>query len=497
MMARAVGARVARTSARAAVLALLFACASPPLEQRPWLEVQSAGFTLYTDLDREQALALSGDAELFRAVVTKLTNAEDFDPRVPTRVFAFSQGGAFQAFAPSTRVSGFFRPLLRENLVAVDASPGCEPRHVLFHEYTHFLVHNQDRPPVPRWYDEGFAELIATLRAQGDKVVVGEPPRYRGASPRLPLYKVMRARDLERFDDHERGLFYLQSWEIVHYLLIGPGREQGDVGSRLARYVRAVERGEDDEQAFSAAFGASFEGMEDAVEKYHAAYRLPALVPPRGAFEPAAQGTLRGMSAGEIAEQLGRLALSGEELELAERYFERALAADPTRARAHAGLADVYAQSGRESAAEPHYAQALSLAPGDFESHLDVAEALHRAAEKEGRTDRLPLARDHYARAIALAPGIPESHLMLAQTWLVPGEDPSAGIPHAERARALLPGHPMVHFALAQLYAKAGQRDLAIASARRSLLWSSERENDEAKALLASLLAEAPTATSD
>ena len=86
-MARAVRLdRIARRLALA-VLLQLFACASPPLEERPWLEVQSAGFTIYTDLDRERALALSQDAELYRVVATKLTNAT-LTPRLPTHVFA-------------------------------------------------------------------------------------------------------------------------------------------------------------------------------------------------------------------------------------------------------------------------------------------------------------------------------------------------------------------------------------------------------------------------
>lgn len=86
---------------------------------------------------------------------------------------------------------------------------------------------------------------------------------------------------------------------------------------------------------------------------------------------------------------------------------------------------------------------------------------------------------------------------MLGRTYLLPGEVAAAGVAPAERARALLPGHPLVHFTLAQLYARTRQRDAAIASARRSLLWSPDRENDEAEALLESLLAPAPTATSN
>lgn len=497
-MARAVGmVRIARALVWV-TSALLFACASPPLEERPWLEVQSAGFTIYTDLDRAQALAFSEDAELFRAVVTKLTNATPA-PRVPTRVFVFSRRSEYRPFAPRPG-GGFFLPFLREHVVVVDASrPDRDAREILFHEYTHALLYNQGHPLPPLWYAEGFAELMTTLRSDGDRVVVGAGPSlYAGLTGfGLPLYKVLRARDLERFDGYERWEFYRQSWEAVHYLLLGPGKEQGDVGARLGRYILAVERGEDDEQAFSAAFGTSFEGFEDAVQAYHAAYRLPALVPPRSSFATAGGGAVREMSAVEIAERLGWLALQTQEHELAEEFFGRALAADPTRARVHAGLADVYLRTDRASEAEPHYARALSLAPDDFENHLEWAEALHYVAQRDGFSDRLGEARRHYARAIELAPDIPEGHLMLARTWLLPGEDPAQGIASAERARALLSADASIHFTLAQLYARTGRRDAAIASARRSLLWAPERENDEAKALLESLLAEAPTATSN
>ena len=112
--------------------------------------------------------------------------------------------------------------------------------------------------------------------------------------------------------------------------------------------------------------------------------------------------------------------------------------------------------------------------------------------EADTRAERVIL-----AGLAELAPEIPESHLMLGRTYLLPGEDPAAGIAAAERARTLLPGHSAVHFTLAQLYARTGQREAAIASARRSLLWSPERENDEAEALLESLLADSPTAISN
>jgi len=80
-------------------LLLLAACATTPLEQRAWIEVRSPNFSILTDLGRDEAIRLSEEIELFRAVLTKLTNARRFEPRVPTRIFAFARGRDFRAFA--------------------------------------------------------------------------------------------------------------------------------------------------------------------------------------------------------------------------------------------------------------------------------------------------------------------------------------------------------------------------------------------------------------
>ena len=44
-------------------------------EQRGWLEVRSANFTIYSDLPQARAVALSEDLELFRAVAQKAMSA--------------------------------------------------------------------------------------------------------------------------------------------------------------------------------------------------------------------------------------------------------------------------------------------------------------------------------------------------------------------------------------------------------------------------------------
>jgi tetratricopeptide (TPR) repeat protein len=471
---------------------LLCACVSGRIEQHDWIEVKSPNFTIFTDIGRERALALSADAELFRAAVMRLTNAKHFEPRVPTWIYAFSSTAAFQQFAGDRATQGYFLPGLRANLVAFDASgkAGIDARVIVFHEYTHFVVHNQNRLPLPLWYDEGFAEFMSTLRVDGQNVLLGEAPQHRkdeGAFIfQLSFGKILRTQSFGGWNGMWRDMFYFQSWQLVHYLMLGPGRQLGDMGTRLAGYARAVESGQDAVQAFAAGFGMNEVQLRDAIRAYHRAPTIPAAAFPRDSFEPAQGAVVRAVPPAEMAEGLGWLALSKGRLELAGSYYERALAADPARARAHAGIAAVSLRTGRDYEADLHGEQALELAPDDFESHLDLGESFHTLAEERGRRELLPAARRHYLRAIALAPDIPEGHLMLATTYLLPGEDAAAGVEHAERARDLMPGHTLVQLGLAQLYARTGRRDDAVACARRALLMS-EGENEMATRLLAEL----------
>jgi tetratricopeptide (TPR) repeat protein len=485
---------------RAVALAFLIftACASAPLEQRSWLEVRSANFTIYSNLSQARAVALSEDLELFRAVAEKGMSAGRLEPRVPTRIFAFSDPGELRAFSPSRWGGGFFRPGMRENVVALDGggSPRVDDRRTLFHEYTHFVLHNQTAVALPLWYDEGFAVFMETVRLEDDVVFIGASPTYRGSTAWVDahaLETIFRARSLERWDGGQTWIFYLQSWQLVHYFTLGPGKRV-KVGPALARYTRLLEQGKDEPSAFQTAFGMDFNELWREIKAYNSLKKIPALSIPRRSFTPEPGREVRALPPAEIAVQLGFLALQVKRLDLAEAYFARAMIADPGRSRAHAGAGVVKQFGDRSEDARPHFERALELAPDDFENHLEIAEWLHQMADRQKRIDVLSEAREHYQRAIELAPEIPEGHAMLGSTYLLTDEDPAPGIKKLEHARSLLPGEVSLLLPLAKLYARAGRLDEARAAARRAARWSHGQAREEAVKVLEELEASAPAA---
>ena len=473
-------------------VALLAACASPRLEQRTWIEVKSPSFTIYTDLGRDDAVQLSWELETLSAVLRKLADAQGFQPHVPTRIFVFATSDAFQQFAGDERVRGTFQPGLRENLVALDGSAAQdgEAKAVFLRGTARFVVRSQHPLPPPLWYEEGFAELVSTLRVQDESVLIGvAPPRRKGLGSFvfLPsLDKILRAQDLRDWNELMREMLRFQSWQLVHYLMLDPRRPQGGTSGALARYVDAVESGQDVEPALRASFATSVAELDAAVRAHHRPRPLPTATLPARDFAPGQGARVRALESAEIAEALGRFALVKGNLQLARGYYQRALAADASRAHAYAGLALVYLQLGRVDEATSQTADALELAPDDFEIHLDLALLDHQRAESQRNAALLRSAREHYRRAIALAPELPESHLMLGLTWLLADEDPTPGVASAERARELLPGHDAVQLGLARLYAKAGRRDDALVAAQRALRLSLG-ENEAATKLLAEL----------
>jgi tetratricopeptide (TPR) repeat protein len=300
----------------------------------------------------------------------------------------------------------------------------------------------------------------------------------------MPTSRLIRTRAYYRLTPNDQGMFYLQAWQLVHYFMLGPGKNVGSVGTRMARYVRALEQGEREAPAFEAAFGMSLSELDRELLAYGRLDAIPAVAPKRSAFVPEAGHEVRQVPPAQVAVQLGILAQAAGLASLADRYYQRALAADATLAHAHVGAAAVLFFEGDSDAAERELTRALELAPDDYEVQIDFGHYFLLRAQREERLDLVPSARKHLLRGIELAPEVPEGHALLGRTYVLTEEDPQPGIASLERARALLPGNLEIQLPLAQLYLRAGRSDDARAVAQRVARWSHGDVSAQAKQIL-------------
>jgi Flp pilus assembly protein TadD len=200
------------------------------------------------------------------------------------------------------------------------------------------------------------------------------------------------------------------------------------------------------------------------------------------------------MTPDAISVALGELALASDAEETAPDLFEKALAANPTNARAHAGLGVALTRRERWEEAEPHLLRALALDPEDAENELDYAICLHGQALEDGmeheRAAVLKQARQHYVRSYKLDPEIPETYAMYGKSFLAEGEDPARGLETLEHAQSLLPSNEDILRLLAQAYVRLGREADARPLAERIVALSHSEDRPAAVDELLAELAE-------
>jgi hypothetical protein len=133
------------------------------LWELPWIEVRTPHFVIVSAIPEERTVNLARDLENFRAAVQIITNIGRFEERIPTTVYVLPHG--VEALGFKGDIAGYFRAEMRANYAAVIPVTGAPLDDTLKHEYVHFLLHNRDALAYPPWFDEGFAELMATLNA--------------------------------------------------------------------------------------------------------------------------------------------------------------------------------------------------------------------------------------------------------------------------------------------------------------------------------------------
>lgn len=114
--------------------------------------------------------------EQFRYVLALLFPQAKIETPVPTTIVLFKSHSSFNPYKPKyngktkENVGGYFLPGSDVNYMALTTElHRAEPYEVMFHEYEHFIIHNNlSRMPV--WLDEGLAEFYSNFEsAAGDQ----------------------------------------------------------------------------------------------------------------------------------------------------------------------------------------------------------------------------------------------------------------------------------------------------------------------------------------
>ncbi len=325
---------------------------------RKWVVAKAPGVEIYTNGNEGLCHRVFNQFQQARRVFQSAV-AGGQDVPLAVRVIVFADDEDWKAVRPAVSSSGFFQSGPERDYIALRYS-GEQSDRILFHEYVH-LVLNHSSVVLPTWLEEGTAEFYSTLETGDGEVRIGLPIQphlatlanqtwlgadaFRGINHASPYYN-----EVEKV-----GIFYAQSWALVHMLNLSPRYRDN-----LPRFLLGLADNKSPEVAFEAAFGEKFDATLIALRDY-----------------------VRGNRLGNIS----------VELPPSERTAAQVETITPSAALLL--RADLFAQTGRTQTAEALYQRIVK----DFEPNAEIETALGSLALKQGHDGE---ARRHLERAISL-----------------------------------------------------------------------------------------------
>ena len=423
---------------------LLFAL---PAQAADWWEAETDHFIVKSRDSEGETREFAEELERYDGALRIMQGMEvQGDVGRPNKVtiFRFGDSGniAVLAGAPGSGIAGFYIPRAGASVAFVPANEDSRSRSIIWqrskndldgmsvlkHEYAHHFMMQYFPGAYPRWYVEGYAELVATIRFLDDgSFHVGDPPQYRA-------YQVLQMRSFPLDDmldaNHElTGLeayqHYGTGWLLSHYLNFDDeGRAQ------LTTFLQALAQGEDSLTAARRIFGDLGELQRKLLKYRHG--HFPGLnVKPANFVEP--KVTMQLLGPDELAfidEEM--LLLRGVDKKEAEDIRDKIagrLDRFPESAHAHLLLAQASLDADDYEGANETATRATELAPDLLEGWLlrglaTMEQAAPGEDEAVGDEVLADTAREYLARAASLDRTDPRPLIAYYQTYLTTGVAP-------------------------------------------------------------------------
>lgn len=449
---------------------------APPQSRDTWRSVRTNNMFVIGNADPEKLRQVAAWLEIFHRSFARLISRNVIDSSVPTTVVVFRDEVSFRPFKPiyqgrPANVSGFFQPGDDVNYIAISLdSYDRDPFGTAFHEYVH--LHLKDNiPGAPLWLNEGLAELYGSLQFSGNDALLGAPIypymqllRKEGLLPLKTLFSI--GHDSPHYnEDDKQGIFYGQSWALVHYLMFGNSARQ----EQFRQFLQQVGRGDDAAKAIERSFGVTVETLEDELRSYVgrgnlAAQRIASLDPQTYGSYTAMQRSA--LSEGEANYYLGDLLLHTGRGADAERYLKQAIDLDPGFTPSYASLGMIYVYQRRYAEAKK-YLQKATTSPQSAQVHYLHAYVLSREnMSADGRissytAENAAMMREQLLRSIKLDPNYAPAPHLLAFVDLIRNERLDEAVEMAQKARRLEPSKTGYSLLLAQIYLQRSDKEAA------------------------------------
>lgn len=345
--------------------------------------------------------------------------------------FFISRAGASVAFAPARRQRSNNSRQRRDNTDSIE--------QVLLHEYTHYFMMQNFPAAYPRWYSEGYAEMVSTMRFADDgSFHIGDPPQSRGqmiySRPASRLDQMLDAnRSLTGYSAYQH---YVTGWLFSHYMSFDPERE-----AKLREFLVAIGNGEDSLTAAERIIGDLDEIQRDLVDYKSGPFPGYDVRPNITTLPNVEMRQIEGVEQALITQEMSLWrGVTRDQAESIGRELRAAVQQHPTSSYAYMLLAEAEHDNRNYAAAETAAARAVELDPENQHAWLYRAYiALKLAEDDDAYYDT---ARDYLQRARELDVEDPRPLIAYYQSY------------YDEMGAGAVPEHAII--ALEQAYDEAG-----------------------------------------
>jgi thioredoxin-like negative regulator of GroEL len=455
--------------ARLAAAAVLLLLLSPPARALPkerdsWIRLDTDHFVVFSNAGERVARRTASNLERLRDVLSQIAAGTQLGSPQPMYIYLFGSRLSFVPYRPAANgkpmdVDGYFYSREDAEYMVLRADAGEATDNILYHEYLHYVLRN-NFANLPVWFNEGMAELYATFQATDEHADIGRPSanhiRWLRENSLIPLAQLfaMDRNSKDYNEGYRRGVFYAESWALIHYLTLGNEARSAQTN----RFFHEMTQGVPAPEAFRRAFNTDEAILEKELRDYaHRSLFNYKRVPVKP--ESKIEARVAPLSWPETLTRLGDLLMLGDASQLpeADRHYRQALAAQPGFGPALGGLCRI--ESAQNRPALDCFTKAAQAAPDNFTIQYEYARALLTQPQVDSSTALQ--ARNALARAVELQPNHGQAWVRLAYalTWkemLDPGD-----LPAFETAHRLAPNDPSGTLNLILAYARLGQRDRA------------------------------------
>ncbi len=211
-----------------------------------WIEVRTPNFTVISNAGEKECRKIADQFEEIRLVFRNAFPTLRTEIGKPVVIFAVKNEESLKLLLPEywetkghTHPAGIYVPGEAEHFVAVRTDThGENPYEIVYHEYTHALLHLNFRD-LPVWLDEGIAEYLGNTEIREKSVLIGKIDSYHlrelHENKLIPIDTLLQVdHNSPYYNEQDRtSLFYAESWVLVHYLMLDPEARQQQLLNRF------------------------------------------------------------------------------------------------------------------------------------------------------------------------------------------------------------------------------------------------------------------------